>query len=93
MSDGVSLHQPEPEQPREIASFRQALVDVIDTYTYALATQAGVGPTELDVAEAVLEMPEMQAIKDVLRLVRHARGPAGHACTHLPPHVLAWVLA
>lgn len=76
---------------REIASFRQALIDLIDTYTYALATQATVVPSEADIADALLDMYDMRAIQRLIKDVAYEK-PEWLSHVSMPARVVDWAM-
>ena len=47
--------------------FRDRIEEVVDSYTYAMATQAAITPSSADIADAILAMPEMEAIRGFIR--------------------------
>ena len=46
--------------------FRDRIEEVVDSYTYAMTTQAAVALSSVDIADAIFAIPEMKAIRKAL---------------------------
>ena len=75
----------------EIASFRQALIDVVDTYTYALVTQSTVASSEGDIVDAVLHLYDMRAIQRLIKDVAYEK-PKWLSDVSMPARVVDWAM-
>jgi hypothetical protein len=56
-------------------AFRDRIEEVVDSYTYAMATQAAIAPSSADITDAILAMPEMQEVRDFISRMANGLSP------------------